>query len=90
MRECAVPFGDEVLEQRLGRIAILRPAASRVASASAISSLSKMGWRGRGVGISGTWFGAVPVGYSPSLRSGVRSNGSSRSISFVKMRSERL
>ncbi|HTN24024.1 MAG TPA: glycosyltransferase [Solirubrobacteraceae bacterium] len=31
-----------------------------------------------------------PESYSPSLRSGVRSSGSSRSISFVKMRSERL
>ena len=30
------------------------------------------------------------IAYSPSLRSGVRSSGSSRSISLVKMRSERL
>jgi hypothetical protein len=33
---------------------------------------------------------AAAGGYSPSLRSGVRSSGSSSSISFVKMRSERL
>jgi UDP:flavonoid glycosyltransferase YjiC (YdhE family) len=33
---------------------------------------------------------AGPGSYSPSVRSGVRSSGSSSSISFVKMRSERL
>jgi MGT family glycosyltransferase len=33
---------------------------------------------------------ALVPGYSPSRRSGVRSSGSSSSISFVKMRSERL
>jgi hypothetical protein len=32
----------------------------------------------------------APAAYSPSARSGVRSSGSSSSISFVKMRSERL
>ena len=71
---------DEVADQRQHRVE--RVAQRTVPSAPAMAPIAARKKKTSAIARRG--------GYSPAARSGVRSSGSASSISFVKMRSERL
>jgi hypothetical protein len=66
------------------------PYVQTMVVSAALTYVAIRRWRRRGTPAQELRGASRADAYSPSVRSGVRSSGSSSSISFVKMRSERL